>query len=129
MTANHVFWQFMRHAAVGGSGVVINYVLFGILRHHYGYSTLTSTLIVHCVLLLYIFPLQKYFTYFAPLETWQQIRRFMINDAIYITSDFSLAWLIIDFFGVHPWIGKIVALAMLTPMSFMIQRKWVFQAS
>lgn len=126
LRADHATWQFYRHAAVGGSGVIVNYVLFWVLREHFDFSTLTASLIIHAVLISYIFPLQKYFTFSSSLATWLQIRRFLINDMIYFSMDFSLAWLFIDWFGLSSWLGKALGLALLTPMSFMIQRHWVF---
>lgn len=124
--ADHATWQFFRHAAVGGSGVIINYVLFWVLRERFGFSTLTTSLIIHVVLICYIFPLQKFFTFTSSLATWAQIRRFLINDLIYFSMDFSLAWLFIDWFGLPSLLGKALGLALLTPMSFLIQRHWVF---
>lgn len=126
LNSEHAKWQFLRHAAVGGSGVIVNYFLFLTLREHYGFSTLQASLIVHAVLISYIFPLQKYFTFTSSLESWKQIRRFLINDMIYISMDFTMSWLFIDLLGLHPWLGKFIALALLTPMSFMIQKYWVF---
>lgn len=124
--AKHTSWQFFRHAVVGGSGVIVNYALFLALREHFGFSTLQTSLIVHAVLISYIFPLQKYFTFSSSLESWGQIRRFLINDLIYLSMDFSMAWLFIDFYGLPFWVGKGLGLALLTPISFMIQKYWVF---
>lgn len=126
LNSEHAKWQFFRHAAVGGSGVIVNYFLFLTLREHYGFSTLQASLIVHVVLISYIFPLQKYFTFSSSLESWGQIRRFLINDMIYISMDFTMSWFFIDWLGLHSWLGKFIALALLTPMSFMIQKHWVF---
>lgn len=119
-------WQIVRHLLVGGSGVIVNYVLFIILRQYYEFSTLISSIIVHIVLVCYIFPLQKYFTFSNPLNTSSQIFRFLANDVLYSSGDFLLAYLFIDLIGLSPFFGKAFALALLTPMSFIIQRFWVF---
>lgn len=119
-------WQLIKHLLVGGSGVLVNYFLFLLLRQYYGMSTLVSSIIVHILLLCYIFPLQKYFTFESPLETSSQIKRFLINDGIYMSGDFLLATLFIDILDLLPMYGKAIGLALLAPISFMIQRFWVF---
>lgn len=119
--------QLFKHLLVGGSGVIVNYLLFLLLRQYYGMSTLIASIIVHILLPCYIFPLQKYFTFQNKLETSNQIKRFLINDALYMTCDFLLATLFIDMMGLLPRTGKAIGLALLTPMSFLIQRFWVFR--
>jgi putative flippase GtrA len=123
--SRHVSLQVIKHLMVGGAGVLINWIGFSVLRHS-GLTTLTSTLIVHAVLLVCIFPLQKHFTFNQESRTRQQIVRFLVNDAGYITLDFLFAWLFIDVIGLLPVIGKACGLIILTPISFLSQRLWVF---
>ncbi len=122
----HAAQQLIRHLIVGGSGVVFNWVAFSLLRHFTALGTLQSTLLVHAVLLATIFPLQKLFTFKKKRHGSRQAIRFLINDAGYITLDYLLALAFIDILGLPVWVGKGCGLAILTPLSFLSQRLWVF---
>ncbi|MBI2725084.1 MAG: GtrA family protein [Polaromonas sp.] len=122
----HAAQQLIRHLIVGGSGVVFNWVAFSVLRHFTALGTLQSTLLVHAVLLATIFPLQKLFTFKKKKHGSRQAIRFLINDVGYITLDYLLAVAFIDMLGLPIWFGKGCGLAILTPLSFLSQRLWVF---
>lgn len=125
----HAAQQLVRHLFVGGSGVVFNWVAFSLLRHFTALGTLESTLLVHAVLLATMFPLQKLFTFKKKRHGSRQAVRFLINDAGYITLDYLLALAFIDILGLPVWLGKGCGLAILTPLSFLSQRLWVFAAA
>ena len=121
------FWQLIRHLLVGGSGVVLNWVVFSSLRHWTQLSTLQSTLLVHACLLAAVFPMQKLFTFKNRLRDHGQLFRFLINTTGYITLDYLLALAFIDKLGLPPFIGKGCGLAILSPLSYLSQRLWVFR--
>lgn len=123
----HVRAQVIRHLIVGGGGVLFNWVTFTLLRQYTGFNTLESTLIVHILLLIMMFPMQKFFTFKSRSKTRRQIARFLINDAGYMAVDYLLAALFIDWLGLVPAVGKGLGLAILTPLSFASQRYWVFR--
>ncbi|MES2191482.1 MAG: GtrA family protein [Pseudomonadota bacterium] len=123
---DHAAQQLIRHLIVGGSGVVFNWVAFSLLRHFTRLDTLQSTLVVHAVLLATIFPLQKMFTFKKKTHGNRQAIRFLVNDVGYITLDYLLALGFIDMLGFPAWFGKGCGLAILTPLSFLSQRLWVF---
>lgn len=119
--------QLFRHLIVGGSGVLFNWIAFSLMRHFTRLSTLDCTLIVHVILLATIFPLQKLFTFRVKQDARGQALRFLANDAGYIALDWFLAWSFIDWLGLPVFIGKGLGLAVLTPLSFLSQRLWVFR--
>jgi putative flippase GtrA len=118
--------QIAKHLAVGASGVIVNWLLFSLLRQYFNVPTMYATVIVHIVLISYIYPLQKYFTFKSNCNTFTSFLKFIINTLGYITIDFLLAWFFIDFLNIMPVIGKGVGLALLTPLSFLFQKYWVF---
>jgi putative flippase GtrA len=120
-------YQLARHLAVGGTGVCFNWLAFSALRHFTTLGTLGSTLIVHALMLVSIFPLQKLFTFKKREHGRVQAVRFLINDAGYLTLDYSFAYFFIDFMDLPTLVGKACGLALLTPLSFMSQRFWVFR--
>jgi len=124
--SQHISAQAVRHLMVGGTGVLINWTLFSFLRGYLEFSTLSSTLICHAVMIACIFPMQKFFTFNERSRPHRQFVKFLINDAFYITFDYLFAYLFIDVIGLIPVVGKLLGLALLTPMSFMSQRFWVF---
>jgi putative flippase GtrA len=129
LTSDRAKHQLFRHLIVGGSGVLFNWVAFSLMRHFTRLSTLDCTLIVHVVLLATIFPLQKLFTFRVKEDAGGQAFRFLLNDAGYIALDWLFAWTFIDWLGLAPFIGKGLGLAILTPLSFLSQRLWVFRRS
>lgn len=118
--------QLAKHLAVGASGVVVNWLVFTLLRQYFNLPTIYATVIVHIVLISYIFPLQKYFTFKSGCNTFAALFKFVINALGYIIIDFFLAWFFIDFLKIVPAIGKAIGLALLTPLSFVFQKYWVF---
>lgn len=121
--------QAVRHLMVGGTGVILNWLIFSALRQNTGLSTLQCTLLVHALLLVTIFPIQKFFTFKSTERARPQMARFLINDFAYVSIDFLLATLFIDKLQLQPIVGKAIGLMILTPMSFAIQRFWVFRDS
>jgi putative flippase GtrA len=121
--------QAVRHLMVGGTGVIFNWFIFSALRQNTELSTLQCTLLVHAVLLFTIFPIQKFFTFRNIDRARPQMARFLINDFAYVSMDFLLANLFIDILQLQPIVGKAIGLMILTPMSFAMQRFWVFRDS
>jgi putative flippase GtrA len=118
--------QIAKHLVVGASGVIVNWMVFSLLRQYLNVPTMYATVIVHIVLISYIFPLQKYFTFKSDCHTFTAFFKFVINSLGYITIDFFLAWYFVDFLKIMPVIGKAAGLALLTPLSFIFQKYWVF---
>lgn len=121
-------FQIIRHLSVGGAGVLINWMSFYCFRDILGYSTFISTAITHLFLFVVIFPLQKFFTFKnrdMPSGRRQAVF-FLVVDCVYFSLDFLLAVLFVDIVGLQPAIGKICGLALLTPLSFYVQKVWIF---
>jgi putative flippase GtrA len=127
LVPNKLGIQAIKHLLVGASGVLVNWVVFIVLRQFLNISTFVSTIIVNIILVLYIFPLQKYFTFINYSNTYQQFIRFILNSIVYLILDFVFAWFFIDFMKIVPACGKAMGLIILTPLSFISQRYWCFQ--
>jgi len=124
---NKLSIQAIKHLLVGASGVFVNWILFIVLRQFLDIPTLVSTIIVNIILIIYIFPLQKYFTFINYSNTHQQLIRFILNAIGYLILDFVFAWFFIDFMKIVPAYGKAMGLLILTPLSFISQKYWCFQ--
>jgi len=116
----------IKYLCVGGGGVLLNWIAFIFLRQCLQLSTIISVIIVHIILILYAFPLQKYFTFQNHGPIFRQFAKFAVNASWYITLDFFLSWAIIDVLGIMPVYGKAIGLGILTPLSFTLQKLWVF---
>lgn len=127
LTSTHVYAQATRHLIIGGSGVLFNWLMFTLLRQYAGLDTLQSTIIVHVLLLIMIFPTQKFFTFKSRSRSRHQIVRFLVNDGLYVSFDFLLAAFFIDWLDMLPVVGKALGLMILAPFSFISQRYWVFR--
>jgi putative flippase GtrA len=124
--SNDVTPQLAKHLLIGASGVIVNWLVFTMLRQYLNVSTMSATIIVHIVLISYIFPLQKYCTFRSNCNTFSALIKFTINTLGYLSLDFLLAWVFIDFLNILPAIGKACGLTFLTPLSFLFQKYWVF---
>ena len=121
-------FQAVRHLAVGGGGVLINWLVFSGLCQLGGLSILASFTIAYFVLFLYIFPLQRYFTFKEKRsKPSEQILKFLINSIGYIMLDFLFTRFFIENLSMSPVLGKGISLAVLTPLSFLSQKLWVFK--
>jgi putative flippase GtrA len=120
--------QVIRHLCVGGLGVIFNVTCFTFLRHFFNLPTIISGLLTHIFLYIFIFPFQKFFTFKNYQRKLIQYIRFFLISITYVLLDISLAYLFIDIMEYSVLAGKILALSLLTPFSFMSQRFFVFNS-
>ena len=71
--------------------------------------------------------MQKYFTFKEKNKTSKQIVKYIINTICYMALDYIMNIFFIDMLKIHVFIGKGMSLAILTPLSFLSQKFWVFK--
>jgi len=117
----------IKYLVVGGVGVALNFLGFMVLYDFFGFSILFSVLWMHIIILLVTFILQRRFTFQSQLPVNLVLKKFLITDLMYVGSDYALTAIFISLLNFTPWIGKASCLAILTPLSFLMQRFWVFK--
>lgn len=127
LKSNKEKWVIIRHLFIGGTGVILNYIFFQILFKIIHLNVFFSTVVTHILLIIIIFPLQKRFTFFSNGIFKKEFLKFVINDLLYISLDYTFSWIFIIYFGMGSYTGKALALFVLTPISYIIQRHWVFK--
>jgi putative flippase GtrA len=123
---NKSLFQFFKHLFVGGGGVILNYLSFLLLLKATNLALFQITVLTHIFLIFYSFFFQKYFTYMRMGDVVHQYLKFLSFSLSYFAADFILTWFFIDSVGLIGWHGKAIALLVLTPASFCIQKYWVF---
>lgn len=120
------FTQFVKHYFVGFLGSVMNYSLFNIMKYG-GLETRTANLITGVILTVTVFMLQKYFTYKPDNHSLRQPILFLVNSFLYFFFDTLILMLLIDRMMIAPYISKLLSIVMLSPMSFIFQKFFVFR--
>lgn len=112
---------------IGGLGVFVTWLSFVILKEKTLLTTLEIVIAVHFFVLFLTFLLQKHITFKSKAKTTETLSRFVVNDLIYLSLDYTFSYLFVDYFELEPAIGKFIALGLLTPISYTIQSRWVFK--
>ena len=121
-----IYTQFVKHIAVGGFGILLNYTLFNVFIK-FNFGILLSNTLTNIFVFLIIFLLQKYFTYRIYSEIIKHLLFFLINALGYYILDTGLLFLLIQFVGLNPMLGKLLSLIIITPISFLSQKYLVFK--
>ena len=119
-------FRFVRHLAVGGIGVVINWFSFIFFNYYTVLNLFVIVLISQLLVLSFMFSLQKNFT-FKYKKNSNAYLRFIINSLVYFLLDYFLTYFFIVILDFYPAFGKFLTLFILTPISFLIQNFWVFK--
>lgn len=120
------FTQFVKHYFVGFLGSIMNYALFNGMKYA-GLETRTANIITGVILTVTIFLVQKYFTYKPDNHSLRQPALFMVNSFLYFFFDTLILMLLIDRLMIAPYISKLMSIVMLSPMSFIFQKFFVFR--
>lgn len=120
------FYQFAKHYLVGFIGSSTNYTFFNVLKY-LSLETKLANFITYVVVILESFLLQKYFTYRSNQNSIKQPVLFLIVSLVYYFIDTVILVLLIDKFMINPLISKIISIILLSPLSFLFQKFFVFK--
>lgn len=128
------YYRPFTYLMVGGSGVLINYFLFITLHSLFLKSIFITVLVCNIFVMIWTYTLNLYFTFRDLVEKSSEINfvdrsrilKFLIQSITYMALDFLFSKIVIDYLDFHPVLGKLIALALLLPASYFMQRFWVF---
>ncbi|MBU0672168.1 MAG: GtrA family protein [Candidatus Margulisbacteria bacterium] len=118
--------QLIKHYFVGGTGSIINYLLFNIFMFN-DLGIMISNLFTYSVVIAYSFFMQKYFTYKVYHYTFWQPVLFLLNALAYFLLDTTLLVFMIGELHISPLVAKLISILMLAPLSFLAQKYIVFR--
>jgi putative flippase GtrA len=124
--SNETWPQFIRHHFIGGTGVVLNYLLFNLLVR-LGLTVGIANTLNYLILFFVMFTLQKTVTYRQKALSWRQLALFLANTIAYYLLDTILLIVLIRYCQIVPLVSKLITLMFLTPFSFLSQKYLVFR--
>lgn len=120
--------QIIFYILVGLFSTFSNWLIFFILKEFYSFSTLVCSIVFYFYVLLFIFPLQKFITFNKYETSYRgEIFKFWINHSLYVLFDFALTYFFVDINNFTPGAGKFISLLIMTPISFLSQKFWIFK--
>ena len=121
-------YQILRHLIIGGSGVCFNYTATLFFVTYLALNIFLAVTIIHTLLIIYIFFMQKNFTFLSEGKKSLLFIRFIVFSLAYYLIDFSATTYLINSLNLDLWLAKIILLTAITPLSFVIQRTHIFNA-
>lgn len=120
-----LYAKILKYYSVATSTVILNYILFNVL-YYCGFGTTASNLITYSIVFIVAFTLQKLFTFKATGWLYQQFLLFLIYAFVFYLFDTCILIVLIDKLSFSPLISKIISIALISPINFIIQKKYVF---
>jgi putative flippase GtrA len=90
-------------------------------------KTLFFQILINIFMSAISFVLQKYFTFQKKYNTASQIRRFLVQSAIYFIIDTFLTLMLYNVLKLPSFIAKLISVGILFFYSFLTQKLWIFK--
>jgi putative flippase GtrA len=118
---------FMKYAVVGSSGFLLDMLLLKILKEHFGIRPLFGVLISQAVVLLYIFLLNKYWSFNT--RQWQHIQaiKFGTLASFNYLFGFAMMYFLNEKLEIHYLIVRGISLVFIVSWNFLLYRYWVYK--
>ena len=121
--------QLIRFLLVGGASYVLNtgtYSLFVLAGLHY----LLAAPISYALGFFFNFYASRHWTFQASTESaTRQLARFAIAAVLVLVADLALLWVAVEGAGIPPIPAQAVAILLLAPGSFVLNRVWSFRVA
>lgn len=118
---------FIRHVLVGGASAVLNYSLFTLLFNYFHVSVYISNIVTYAVAVVITYILQKFYTYRDRKPSFVQPLMFLSLSIAYSILDSFIIDLLLTHTAVISYLCKFISLSILLPISFIIQRLFIFK--
>ncbi|MEU9479760.1 GtrA family protein [Streptomyces sp. NPDC048191] len=122
----------MKFGIVGGSGVLVNFLIFNLLLHGLGWRAMTATVLASCIAMATNYLGFRYFAYRdRASRTRRQIILFFVFSGLGVVMEIGLFWLGYHGLGLHSVLGsnvaKALSIVLASAFRFLVYRTWVFQ--
>lgn len=120
--------QFIKFSIVGGTGVVVDFVVYVFLTRVWHWQYLLAATISFIFAVTSNFILNRYWTFKVDSKniTAEYVKFFLVAVGGLIWTLFFL-YIMVDIFGWYDLVAKIIVLAIVVNWSFWLQKYWTFK--
>ncbi|MFF4752988.1 GtrA family protein [Streptomyces sp. NPDC002514] len=127
-----VVLEVVKFGIVGGSGVLVNLLVFNLLLHGLGWPAMIATVLASCIAMATNYVGFRYFTYRdRERRTRRQIVLFFVFSGLGVVMESGLFWLGYHGLGLHSPLEsnavKALSIVLASAFRFLVYRTWVFQ--
>lgn len=127
-----VVLEVVKFGIVGGSGVLVNFLIFNLLLHGLGWQAMTASVLASCVAMATNYLGFRYFAYRdRSSRTSSQITLFFVFSGLGVVMEIGLFWVGYHGFGLHSVLAsnaaKALSIVLASAFRFLVYRTWVFQ--
>ncbi|MET8247181.1 GtrA family protein [Streptomyces sp. NPDC005202] len=127
-----VVLEVVKFAVVGGSGVLVNFLVFNLLLHGLGRPAMAATVLASCVAMGTNYLGFRYFAYRdRASRTPRQMALFFVFSGLGVVMESALFYVGYHGLGMHGPVGanvvKALSIVLASAFRFLVYRTWVFQ--
>ncbi|MEV5877751.1 GtrA family protein [Streptomyces sp. NPDC052101] len=127
-----VVLEVVKFGIVGGSGVLVNFLIFNLLLHGLGGQAMTATVLASCVAMATNYLGFRYFAYRdRASRTRSQIMLFFVFSGLGVVMEIGLFWVGYHGLGLNSLlesnVAKALSIVLASAFRFVVYRTWVFQ--
>jgi putative flippase GtrA len=123
----HNWFQLVRFSIVGGTGYVLNLLVYSTLVYAFDVQYLVAAALAFCVAVTNNFLLNRHWTFRAKGGSAAfQAPRFVIVSVLALGVNLAVLELLVGAFGVHKIVGQAAAILAATPLNFVGNKLWSF---
>lgn len=119
--------QFIRYFIIGISGTVLDILTLWILKEFFDLLPVIAVVINQIFILLYIFLLNKKFSFQARGDTRKQMIRFFVLAGANYLFAISWMWLWSQYFGYNYLLVRICNIVLAVAWNFWLYKEWVYK--
>ncbi len=117
--------QLLRYLMSGGSAAALELGSFQLMQTA-GLWYLAAGIISSCVGLLSAFTFHKYFVFQKKENTGSHVVRYLILQGLNALAQVGLLFVFVEYFGVAPFLGKILAIGVVVSWNFFLYKFFVY---
>lgn len=127
-----VVLEVVKFGIVGGSGVLVNFLIFNLLLHGLGWQAMTATVLASCIAMATNYLGFRFFAYRdRSSRTRRQIILFFVFSGLGVVMEVGLFWVGYHGLGLHSVlasnVAKALSIVLASAFRFLVYRTWVFQ--
>ncbi|MGW7528600.1 GtrA family protein [Streptomyces sp. NPDC054783] len=127
-----VVLEVVKFGIVGGSGVLVNFLVFNLLLRGLGWQAMTATVLASCIAMATNYLGFRYFAYRdRSSRTRSQITLFFVFSGLGVVMEIGLFWVGYHGLGLHSVlesnVAKALSIVLASAFRFLVYRTWVFQ--
>ncbi len=121
--------QLIRFGLVGASGAAVNLLVFTILNHGLGFHYLVAGVGAFLVAAVNNYTWNRGWTFRHHVRRShvRQLSQFALVASLVLLPNLALLWLLNEHVGIHGVFAQMIAVVIVTPISFLGQKLWTFR--